>query len=171
MKLRPYRQETDFKFIKEWISDERTHALWCANLIPYPLTSEHMEAILRKDEMEYGGHPFTAADDNDRPVGFFTLSVNQNEQDAFLKFVIIDQSLRGKGYGTKMLKLILDYAFQNVDVTSVRLNVFDVNTAARKCYSKAGFTEQRLQPDTFRFQEELWGRCSMTAQKTEGNGY
>ena len=31
MKLREYNLEKDFDTIKNWISDERTHALWCAN--------------------------------------------------------------------------------------------------------------------------------------------
>ena len=33
MRIRPY-QNKDFNIISQWIIDERSHALWCANLMP-----------------------------------------------------------------------------------------------------------------------------------------
>lgn len=35
MNLRPYNHQEDYPYLEKWISDERTHALWCANRIPY----------------------------------------------------------------------------------------------------------------------------------------
>lgn len=37
MRLRPYIATKDYHYITQWIDDDRVHALWCANLIPYPL--------------------------------------------------------------------------------------------------------------------------------------
>ena len=33
MKIRAFDLDDDFDAIKTWITDERTHMMWCANLI------------------------------------------------------------------------------------------------------------------------------------------
>ena len=45
MRIRPY-QNKDFDIISQWITDERSHALWCANLMPYPLEKNSFDALL-----------------------------------------------------------------------------------------------------------------------------
>ena len=94
-------------------------------------------------------------------MGFFVYIINEQEKSGFLKFIMVDSSLRGKGYGADMLRHLLEYAYENTGVVSVRLNVFDVNTAARKCYEKAGFTIMENTPDAFSYQNEIWGRSTM----------
>ena len=83
----------------------------------------------------------------------------------FLKFIILDNELRGLGYGTKMIQFICRFAFEMTAVSSVVLNVFDANTAAVKCYQKAGFSEQSRENNVFSFQKESWGRCRMTKER------
>ena len=62
-----------------------------------------------------------------------------------------------------MVVLILKYAFDITGVSEVHLNVFDVNTGARKCYSNAGFIEKSIVKDAFTYENEQWGRCHMVA--------
>ena len=33
MRIRPYIESKDFDEITKWITEERAHALWCANLM------------------------------------------------------------------------------------------------------------------------------------------
>ena len=165
MRLRPYFNELDYEYLKKWINDERVHALWCAGLIDYPLTKENLNLILKKDAGEWGGYAYMTQENDGTPVGFFCYSVNHSDNAGFLKFVVLDPRLRGKGYGTQMIKLALKYAFDITGVSAVRMNVFDVNAAARKCYEKAGFSMTSIEKDAFRYQEESWGRCSMAAVK------
>lgn len=165
MYLRPYRKENDFAYLQEWVKDKRTHALWCANRIPYPLCSDSFHAALESLKREWGDSAYIFADSADRPVGFFCYSVRKEEKEGFLKFVIVDNSLRGKGCGAQMLEDLLHQTDLTDGVNTVRLNVFDINEKARKCYRKAGFTEVDMVPEAFRFEEESWGRCSMTAKR------
>ena len=55
MRLRPFNACSDFGVIKNWILDERTHAMWCANLIPYPITLDGFTQVLEKDKNDWGG--------------------------------------------------------------------------------------------------------------------
>ena len=42
MRLRAFNMDTDIEDMKNWINDERSHAMWCANIIRYPLNKDHL---------------------------------------------------------------------------------------------------------------------------------
>ena len=46
MILRPYIPSHDFDSIKNWITDERTNALWSTNHAPFPLEKESFDEFL-----------------------------------------------------------------------------------------------------------------------------
>lgn len=46
MRIKPYHDK-DFDTISQWIKDERSHALWCANLTPYPLAKTGFDNLLK----------------------------------------------------------------------------------------------------------------------------
>ena len=48
MRIRPYIESRDYEYLEKWSGDARTHALWCANLFPYPLTREGMHNVLER---------------------------------------------------------------------------------------------------------------------------
>jgi RimJ/RimL family protein N-acetyltransferase len=47
----------------------------------------------------------------------------------------------GKGYGSEAVRLLLDFAFKNLNFNRVELEVLDFNERAAKCYRKVGFKE------------------------------
>ena len=165
MRLRPFILPCDFDEIKNWISDERTHALWCANLINYPLEEENFDNMMLKEATMFGDSPYVATTDDGKIVGFFCYSVNLSTNEGMLKFVMVDPSQRGKGIGTAMLQLAIEYAFHITKVDAVQLNVFSENTRAKKCYERVGFIERKTDADAFRFEDESWGRCNMLIKK------
>lgn len=179
MHLRSYNEQTDFIHMTKWIQDERTHALWCANLLSYPLSEEELHNYLIehnlkfcsqsqcntiRNEKEFDG-AYVYADENDRPVGFFIYTVNKQDKSGFVRFIMVDNTVRGKGYGTAMLRELQQFAYEKTGVSSLRLIVFDVNTAARTCYEKVGFTAIENLPDTFSYRDETWRRCMMEHTK------
>lgn len=167
MRLRPYFGRLDYKYIAQWINDERTHRLWCGSLLPYPLSREALEELLERDAREWDGHGFLVTEDDGTPIGFFSYSVNAPDNSGFLKFVVLNPSLRGRGCGTRMIKLALKYAFVITGVDSVAINVFDVNQGARRCYEKAGFSVRETTEAAYRYGDEEWGRYRMTVLREE----
>lgn len=164
MRLRPYKKG-DFAYLQKWIGDERTHALWCADRLPFPLTEEAFQEMLEAGERDWGSCGYTFTEDSGLPVGFLLYNVNEEENYGFASYIMVDNSLRGKGYGTQMLKRLLKYAFLITNVAEVRLNVFDVNERAKRCYEKAGFTEEAFTAEALMFEGENWGRFMMKAEK------
>lgn len=81
-------------------------------------------SLLLQAEKRFEDSPFVATKDMGIIVGFFCFSVNLSTNEGMLKFVIIDDSLRNKGYGKEMINLAVKYAFEIAKVDAVQLNVF-----------------------------------------------
>ena len=168
MRLRPFLPD-DFDSIKDWITDGRTHAMWCANLIKYPLERENFFSVMKEIGTRFGDAPFLATDDSGKPVSFFCYSLNLETNEGMLKFVMVNPEMRGQGYGRQMLRLVLDYAFSITKADAVQLNVFPENTGAKKCYEHAGFIERSTTPGAFAYKDEKWGRCNMVFKQSNNN--
>lgn len=58
---------------------------------------------------------------------------------------------RGKGYGTEAMRILVSYAFEQMNMNRVRLFVFAFNERAIKSYEKTGFVvEGRLRQELYR---------------------
>lgn len=63
---------------------------------------------------------------------------------AFLFLGIGDLNFRGKGLGSEILNLLIDYGFNELNFHKIQLNVIEYNKAAIKLYEKAGFIREGL---------------------------
>lgn len=168
MRLRPFIISKDFDQIKNWMMDERGHALWCANRFKFPMEKDDFESVLFNMANEHCESQFVATADDGALLGFFSYSLNLDSNEGMLKFVMVNPSFRGQGLGKQMLKLALDYAFNITKADAVHLNVFPENTGAKKCYKSIGFTERDTHPNAFAYKDEFWGRCNMIFIKKQG---
>ena len=166
MRLRPYIDCRDFCEIKNWITEERMHAMWCANLIQFPIEKDNFEKIMQEAAERFGDSPFVATTDTGELIGFFCYSVNMDTNEGMLKFVMNNPEYRGKGYGKEMPQLAVNYAFEITNVQAVHLNVFPENTRAKKCYESVGFVERKTDLNAFPYKEESWGRCNMIIRRS-----
>ena len=161
MKLREYIPSKDFDIIKNWIDDERTHAMWCACRFEYPLEKENFEEVLKDMHSKWGDTPLVASLDDGNTVGFFCYSLNNETKEGMLKFIVVNPSLRSKGVAREMLDMVSQYAFEETGAKALHLNVFSENIRAKKCYHKDGFTERSVTENAFSYKDESWGRCNM----------
>jgi len=129
------------------------------------LQKDNFGAVLKKNAVEWKDSFYVVTGEDDKPIGFFGYNINTAENYGFLKFVILDSALRGYGIGAEMVDFICKFALEMTGVKSIRLNVFDVNKAAMRCYEKAGFLVENMEKDAFSFHDELWGRCGMEMKK------
>ncbi len=154
---------------KTGLTDERMHAMWCANLISYPLEKESFRSFLSEISGKFGDKPFVAMNDEGRVAGFYCYSLNHETREGMLKFVMVDAAVRGKGIGKEMIRLAVRNAFSDPEAHAVQLNVFPENARVRKCYEGAGFAERETIPHAFKFKDELWGRCNMVIKNEKSD--
>lgn len=80
----------------------------------------------------------TVADD--QAIGFISLGgINWIHGSAWVGIGIGDPAYWGKGYGTEAMQLLLHYAFDELNLYRVNLNVFEYNERAVRSYIKSGF--------------------------------
>lgn len=97
----------------------------------------------------YGFSVRTLAED--KFIGFFGLWVDLVHSEAWVGIGIGEREFWGKGYGTDMMKLCLQYAFTELNVYRVSLGLHDYNPRALRAYEKAGFRlEGRSRKDMMR---------------------
>lgn len=81
--------------------------------------------------------------DDDVLIGFVVLfNLKWPAGAADMAIGIGDPAYRGKGYGSDALRLILNYAFNEVGLYRVGLTVMEYNSAAIKSYERAGFVRE-----------------------------
>lgn len=75
------------------------------------------------------------------PVGRIYVSRIDDRYDSLdiTRIYIAEPSMRGKGYGEEALRLILKWAFEEMDCERVTLDHFTDNDVAASLYNKVGF--------------------------------
>jgi len=87
-------------------------------------------------------HFFSIVDlETDQAIGWCKLSrIHPINRRTELAIIIGEPGYRGRGYGQDAIRLLLDVAFNLLNVESVELNVFAFNKHAIQCYERVGFT-------------------------------
>lgn len=83
---------------------------------------------------------FFTATLNDEIIGTVELGfINYKKKECKICRFLIGDNYRNKGYGTQITKLLLNYAFNDLNMSKVSLHISSYNIAAKRCYEKAGF--------------------------------
>ena len=167
MRIREFLSDNDFESIKDWITDERTHYMWCAGRTSFPIQKESFDKLLSDILINSGDLPFVAVDDNGTVEGFFCYSLNKDTHEGFLKFIMVDPAKRGVGLGKKMLIQAVLNAFDNSDAEAVQLMVFSVKKKKKKCYEGVGFKVRSKEENAIRYNDETWTRYNMVITRND----
>ncbi|MFB4168220.1 GNAT family N-acetyltransferase [Virgibacillus sp. JSM 102003] len=77
------------------------------------------------------------------PIGITSLiNIDYGNRNAECNISIGDKSYWGKGFGQESFRLLLDFAFNELNLHKVYLRVFSFNKGAIKLYQKLGFYEE-----------------------------
>ena len=150
MQLRPFHQD-DAETILSWCKDKQAFRRWSADRYKdFPAQPEDMMEQYSGDNM----YPFTAVIRN-TIIGHILLR-HPSEDKTMVRFgfVIVDDELRGKGYGKQMLQLAIRKAKDELGAQRITLGVFDNNPIALHCYASVGF--QVTDTDTYLIDGEEW---------------
>jgi len=77
---------------------------------------------------------------SDQPIGEIDLDeIQYSHGDAFVSIGLGERDYWGKGYGTDAMRVLLGFAFTELNLRRVSLDVFGYNPRAQRSYEKAGF--------------------------------
>ncbi len=135
-------EQTDVERAYTWINDrEVTHYLAAR----YPLSHADEERWLREGGTNaFGAGVRLAIETKDGAhIGNLGLhQTNPEDRKAGLGIMIGDKSFWSNGYGTDAVVTLLRFAFHEMNLNRVWLDVFEFNERAIACYAKCGFREE-----------------------------
>ena len=116
--------------IVEWTNEKGKCFLeqWAGKSLDFPLTESQIDDL--KDiysifcENEFVG---------------IIQKIRKEHDNIHIGRFLINPELTGKGLGKRALIEFINLIFQDEDVNSITLNVFDYNAGAKKLYEKVGF--------------------------------
>ena len=116
--------------IVKWTNEKGRNFLeqWAGKSLDFPLTESQIDDL--KDiysifcENEFVG---------------IIQKIRKEHDNIHIGRFLINPELTGRGLGKRALIEFINLIFQNEDVNSITLNVFDYNVRAKKLYEKVGF--------------------------------
>lgn len=133
------RNTEDVEKFTEWMND--FHTTDYTGRSAYIITLEGEKKYF-EENIDKNYNFFIVTLDTDKLIGTVGLEdYNAINRTATLGIFIGDKEVRNKGYGTEVIRLILDYGFNYLNLNNIKLDVMEFNERAIACYKKCGFKE------------------------------
>jgi RimJ/RimL family protein N-acetyltransferase len=144
VRLRSFELSDLDEIMKHWNNMELRNLLGATDQGPASRNDE--EGFIRRTwESRKERKAFTLAVetivDNKLLGGTGLFNINWTTRSAMIGISIYNPKYWGKGYGQESMNLMLGFAFQNLNLNRVELDVLDFNKRAKKCYLNVGFKE------------------------------
>jgi len=100
-------------------------------------------------------------------VGTASLSIYSDDNKASYAMRIFNDTLFGKGIGTKVTNMVLEYAFTTLKLHRVDLRVLEYNKRAIRCYEKCGFVQEGIEREGAYIEDEYVSDIMMSILQHE----
>lgn len=145
--LRPTEKE-DLIHVRAWYNDPDVRKLIGEVT---PSNADALEKWFQRVQEDPNRVWFTVVlNENAKPIGEAgLLRIFYPWRTADLSIILGDKFAWGKGYGTEVMKLLLDYAFGSLALHRIAIGVVGYNERALKFYEKLGFQREGVQRDGY----------------------
>lgn len=142
LRLRRVEPEKDLEDRYRWMNDPEV--VRHLGMRPARLSLNEVRRYLEKASRSAAEVAEFAIDTRDgRHIGGCGLrSFDQTARSAELAIVIGEADYRGKGYGTEVIRQMLQIGFAEFNLNRIWLTVYAGNAPAIRAYEKAGFTRE-----------------------------
>ncbi|MDV2682792.1 GNAT family protein [Alkalihalophilus lindianensis] len=165
--LRPVVEE-DWELRYKWLSDRDVNATLPSGS-GLPLTPNAVRERTRKyAESNDKGIYFTIVGEDNKPIGNAQLfKIDPWNRHAEIGLWIGEKSEWGKGYGTEVTEILVQFAFNRLNLHKVYLTVDADNVGAIRCYEKVGFHSDGILRDEIYKNGKYVNRIYMSLLKTD----
>jgi len=143
VRLTAIQPEMDAELEARWSQDAGYTRLLTTEP-PVPWTVKKVKEEMEKEDSMYSNFFFAIRTlDGNELIGFIGVdSIRWNHGTAWVGVGIGNREYWSKGYGTDAIREMLRYAFRELNLHRITLDVFGYNKRAIRSYEKAGFTHE-----------------------------
>lgn len=162
--LTPFTKDDFSRFIS-WVDTASFMYQFAGPIFSFPITEEQLNNYLNVRNRRI----YNIIDSNRNPIGHCEINnIDLKNKNARLcRILIAKKEDRNKGYGSKIIELLLAICFNDLQLHRVDLGVFEFNIGAIKCYQKCGFTIEGLMRDSFIIDGHFESTYNMSILKPE----
>ena len=135
--------DADFPIIISWVPDLATSQLWGGPMMVFPLSVEKLKQIIQPEKVD----TFVMVDEADTILGIGQFYFSDPSR-FHLARIMVKPDERGKGYGRKLVNLLMDQSW-SVPNKYFTLNVNFGNDRARALYESLGFVVAEPESGSF----------------------
>jgi RimJ/RimL family protein N-acetyltransferase len=145
--LRPFEKE-DLVYVRKWSNDPQVRRLTGEVT---PMSQAAAEEWYERAKADRDRVWFTIVlKEGERPIGECgLLRMFPAWRQTDLSIILGEKDTWGQGYGSEAIRLLLDYAFGNLNMHRVSLGVVGFNEHALRFYEKVGFRREGVQRDGY----------------------
>ena len=156
MNFNPFRLK-HIKTVVSWTQSEAAMLQWAGPVFTWPLTQTQFRKHLASSKTKYPTlYPFGLYNSS-TILGYCELSnYSRRFNCANVSRVIVSPNHRNNELGQYMVDKLLAFGFEKLSLNRIGIGVFDFNTAAIKCYTKAGFTLEGTLRQSIKSGESYW---------------
>ncbi|MHA2032108.1 MAG: GNAT family N-acetyltransferase [Candidatus Kariarchaeaceae archaeon] len=96
--------------------------------------------------------------------------ISQISRRGAIGIVIFNQDYWNKGFGTESIQILLNFAFNILNLNSVELEVFAYNQRAKQCYKKCGFKQMGIRREAVFMEGEYFDSLLLDITVNEWKG-
>lgn len=166
-----FLQKEDFNKIVQWNSDNSRDFLyqWAGSWYQYPITEKQLEdrIINKANKSDSELYVYKILNQTNEMIGTIELfKIDRIAGTAVAgKFLIGDESQRGRGLGKQILKELVRIGFNELGLNTIGINVYDFNVGAIRCYESVGFVKKNLSEKVYKSENGFWNLYEMSINK------
>jgi RimJ/RimL family protein N-acetyltransferase len=133
---------SNYPLYARWYGDEEIWRL--TSWAPEPLQREAVERLFEDRKSSPANDSFAIHRmGEEEPIGVISLmNLSEANASADLSIIVGAAEDRDKGLGTEAIRVLLQYAFEELYLDRVALSVFEFNEPAIRAYEKLGFQKE-----------------------------
>ncbi|MHA2289133.1 MAG: GNAT family N-acetyltransferase [Promethearchaeota archaeon] len=130
-------------FLK-WFNDpEITQYLLMYKPITRDWEEVWFDALKQKEDMVHFSILLLDQEDPEKIIGNCAIhNIDNKNRSCTCGITIGEKNYQNKGYGTEAMEMLVEYAFNTLNMNRMELSVWEFNTRAFKAYQKVGFVEE-----------------------------
>lgn len=143
--LKENLSEENYPLLLKWLTDlEIIGYLYSAKRMTEFKTIEDVKNFLAEEKDEIFWEIYTQ---DDKFIGYTSLCGFKEKEQCEFSVFILDKNYWGKGIGFEVTNIILDYAFNKLQMKKVVLETSEFHQGAINMYEKAGFEKVETIPN------------------------
>jgi RimJ/RimL family protein N-acetyltransferase len=167
VRLTAANPDTDANIMQVWHRDTEFFRL-AYGRIAQPWSAQNIQRRIQEHAADPNEPVFairTLADD--LLIGQIGMWIEIPHGDAYLWILIGDRAYWGRGYGTDAMRVMLRYAFEEMNLHRISLRVFAFNQRAIRSYEKCGFMHEGKSRNALNKMGRRWDEIWMGLLKSD----